>query len=311
MNKTAVVTGANGFVGSAVTKELLNHGYTVYAVVRAGKEKNLPKAEQGTLLTVNSSLETIRDLQNQLKGQNLEGSTFYHFAWAGVDVVGRSDPILQLRNVEWTINSVEVAHQLGCSRFLMAGSIMEQESIAVSYENGTRPGTPYIYGCGKVASHILSKILANKIGIDLIWAELTNAYGPGEISTRMVNTTIRKCINGENPQFTAGTQNYDFVYITDVARAFRLIGENGKPFHEYLIGSGNAKPLKELLLEMKAAIAPNLDFIFGDVPFTGINLPLTAFDTKKTEQDTGFKAQTTFSKGCCLTKDWLKEKLVS
>ena len=63
MNKTAVVTGANGFVGSAVTKELLNHGYTVYAVVRAGKEKNLPKAEQGTLLTVNSSLETIRDLK--------------------------------------------------------------------------------------------------------------------------------------------------------------------------------------------------------------------------------------------------------
>ena len=54
------------------------------------------------------------------------------------------------------------------------------------------------------------------------------------------------------PQFTAGTQNYDFVYIDDVARAFRLIGEKGKPFHEYLIGSSTARPLKEFLLEMKA-----------------------------------------------------------
>ena len=42
-------------------------------------------------------------------------------------------------------------------------------------------------------------------------------------------------------------QNYDFVYIDDVARAFRLIGEKGKPFHEYVIGSGNAKPLKNFL----------------------------------------------------------------
>lgn len=310
-NKTAVVTGANGFVGSAVTKELLNHGYTVYAVVRKGKEKDLPKAEQGTLIVVNSSLETIRDLPSQLQGKNLEGSTFYHFAWAGVDVVGRCDPVLQLRNVEWTLKSIEVAHQLGCSRFLMAGSIMEQESVAVSYADGTRPGTSYIYGCGKVASHILSKILANKIGIDLIWAELTNAYGLGEVSTRMLNTAIRKCINGISPQFTAGTQNYDFVYITDVARAFRMIGENGKPFHEYLIGSGHAKPLKELLLEMKAAIAPNLDFIFGDVPFTGINLPLSAFDTSKTENDTGFKAEVSFTEGCRFTRDWLKEKLFS
>ena len=42
---------------------------------------------------------------------------------------------------------------------------------------------------------------------------ITNAYGVGERSPRMVNTTIQKCIRGEAPQFTAGTQNYDFVYI--------------------------------------------------------------------------------------------------
>lgn len=104
-----------------------------------------------------------------------------------------------------------------------------------------------------------------------------------------------------------GTQNYDFVYIDDVARAFYLIGKNGKPFNEYLIGSSNAKPLKEFLLEMKAAIAPDLDFIFGDIPFTGINLPLEKYDCSKTETDTGFKAKISFGEGCKKTMEWLKK----
>ncbi len=125
----------------------------------------------------------------------------------------------------------------------------------------------------------------------------------------MVNTTIQECIRGEAPQFTAGTQNYDFVYIDDVARAFRLIGENGKPFHEYLIGSSSARPLKEFLLEMKGAIAPDLDFIFGDIPFTGIDLPLAKFACCATKRDTGFRAQISFAEGCRRTCDWWKSEL--
>jgi nucleoside-diphosphate-sugar epimerase len=147
--------------------------------------------------------------------------------------------------------------------------------------------------------------VAAKLGIELVWPEITNAYGVGELSPRMVNTTIRKCIKGEAPQFTAGTQNYDFVYIDDVARAFYLIGKNGKPFHEYLIGSSTARPLKEFLLEMRQSIAPDLDFIFGDIPFTGTNLPLSVFDCSQTEKDTGFKAEISFAEGTKRTRDWL------
>ena len=101
--------------------------------------------------------------------------------------------------------------------------------------------------------------------------------------------------------------NYDFVYIDDVARAFRLIGENGKPFHEYLIGSSNARPLKEFLLEMQASIAPQLPFRFGDIPFTGIDLPLDRFDCSQTEADTGFRAEISFAEGCRRTMAWWTE----
>ena len=147
-----------------------------------------------------------------------------------------------------------------------------------------------------------------QIGIDLRWAKITNAYGAGELSPRFVNTTIRKIINDEPLQFTSGTQNYDFVYIDDVARAFYLIGENGKPFCHYLIGSSDAKPLREFVLEMKAALAPDKEFVFGDVPFTGVNMPLSDFDCSITEKDTGFRATIPFGEGVKKTMDWIKEQ---
>lgn len=198
--------------------------------------------------------------------------------------------------------------KLGCSRFVFAGSIVEKECLAAAYTGGNRPGLGYIYGGGKVAAHILCSSVAAAEGIDLLWGEITNAYGVGEVSPRLVNSTIRKCIAGVSPEFTAGTQNYDFVYIDDVARAFRLIGENGKPFTSYVIGSSAAKPLKEFLIEMKDAIAPELPFKFGDVPFTGIDLPLSDFDCRKTEEDTGFKAGISFAEGCRRTFEWWKER---
>ena len=182
--------------------------------------------------------------------------------------------------------------------------------MAAAYTQGNRPGLGYIYGGGKVSAHIVCMSLAAKLGIELVWGEITNAYGVGEVSPRMVNTTIRKCLAGEDPQFTAGTQNYDFVYIDDVARAFCCIGAKGKPFHEYLIGSGTARPLRQFLEEMHAAIAPERSFHFGDIPFTGINLPLSAFDGSETERDTGFRAAITFAEGCRRTRDWLQQDML-
>ena len=88
--------------------------------------------------------------------------------------------------------------------------------------------------------------------------------------------------------------------------AFRLIGENGKPFHKYIIGSSEAKPLRDFLLEMNRAVAPDLVFKFGSVPFTGVDMPLSTFDCGATERDTGFRALISFAQGCKRTYDWWK-----
>lgn len=300
--KKAVVTGANGFVGSALTKELINSGIEVIALDLEGNSYNLPNSSMVRFYPF--SLDKVGDIKDIVKDRDID--VFYHLAWAGSAGPARADTKLQLMNAQWTVDCLKIAKEIGCKRFVNAGSIMEIETYKAVFSAGNKPGLGYIYGSGKLVAHAMCKAVAADIGIDLLWAMITNAYGVGEKSPRLVNTTIQKCIRNESPQFTAGTQNYDFVYIDDVARAFRLIGENGKPFNEYLIGSSNAKPLKEFLLEMKEAIAPKLDFIFGDIPFTGVNQPLEDFDCSKTEKDTGFKAEVSFAEGCLRTRDWWK-----
>lgn len=300
--RKAIVTGANGFVGSMVVKELLQNDYEVWALDLDGHSDQLPNSP--TVHFVPCDLSQMKQLPTNISVRDFD--LFYHFAWVGSAGPARADTAVQLDNAQWTVDALRVAKEMGCRRFLAAGSIMEHETIAACYTQGNRPGLGYIYGSGKVVAHTMCCSVAADIDIELVWPEITNAYGVGEKGPRMINNTIRQCLKNETPQFTAGTQNYDFVYIDDVARAFRLIGENGKPFHEYIIGSSTAKPLKEFLLEMNQAIAPHLTFAFGNVPFTGVDMPLSTFDCSATERDTGFRAKVSFSDGCKRTYDWWK-----
>ena len=298
--ENVIITGGSGFVGSNTVKYFLSQGCKVLSIDRA--EKGSFEAEGLTHLQCD--VFNAEDLKRKLPVGVYD--TFIHFAWAGSAGPARIDYNLQMKNALMTVECLKVAKEIGCKRFLCAGSIMEYEVEAAIHAQGSHPGMGYIYGMGKHIAHCMCKSVAADIGIDLVWPMITNAYGAGELSPRFVNTTLRKIINGEPLQFTAATQNYDFIYVTDVAKAFYLIAKNGKPFCEYMIGSGNARPLKEFILEMQQALAPDAVPLFGDVPFTGTNMPISTFSTAETEKDTGFKAEVSFAEGTRITMEWLK-----
>lgn len=300
--KKVIITGANGFVGSALTRELVKNNILVYALDLAGNNFNLPASP--LVKFVPFDLADSDAVINYIDERDLD--VFYHLAWAGSAGAARADVELQLKNAKWTTDCIKVAKKLGCRKFVCAGSIMEDETVAAIAKQGNQPGLGYIYGSGKLVAHAMSMPVAAAENIDIIWTKITNAYGAGEKSPRFINTTLRKIINKEPLTFTSGTQNYDFIYIDDVARAFYLIGKNGKAYHQYLIGSSNAKPLKEFVLEIKEAVAPETEFVFGDVPFTGVDLHLSAFDCSQTEKDTGFRASVSFKEGIRKTMKWLE-----
>jgi nucleoside-diphosphate-sugar epimerase len=182
----------------------------------------------------------------------------------------------------------------------------QQDLVAEGNGGGFGGSAQFIKGYNFAGGAIHKTAVAADIGIDLLWPMITNAYGVGELSPRFVNSTLRKIIHGEPLQFTAATQNYDFIYVTDVAKAFYLVAKHGKPFSEYMIGSGGAKPLREFILEMQQALAPDVTPIFGDIPFTGIDMPLSTFDITALREDCGFEAEVSFAEGTRLTLEWLK-----
>lgn len=299
----AIVTGANGFVGSALVKKLVENNIEVLAIDVSFNPSRLEDSNK--IVKLELSIENIKLLPNHLNGKKYD--VFYHFAWIGSAGLLRMDEKIQVQNAMWTVDCLRIAKEIGCAKFICAGSIMEYEVHEVMYAQGSKPGAAYIYGVGKVLAHELCKPIANQIGIDLIWTYITNAYGVGEKSPRFINTTLRKIIHNEPLEFTAGTQNYDFVYIDDVANAFYLIGLHGKANKGYMIGSGDAKPLKEFIIEMCNANSDNNEPLFGNVPFTGVNIPIETFSIRDLVNDCGFKKTVSFTEGTKRTIEWLKE----
>ena len=302
--ENVIITGADGFVGSYTVNYFLKEGKKVLAIDMGAEPHRLQK--HPNLFYLQCDI-TDRDRMTEIIPHGIY-DTFIHFAWAGSAGEARIDYNLQMQNALNTVECVKVAHILGCSRFVCAGSIMEYEVEAAIHSQGSHPGMGYIYGMGKHIAHCMCKSVAANIGIDLLWPMITNAYGVGELSPRFVNTTLRKIINGEPLQFTAATQNYDFVYVSDVAKAFYLVAQKGKPFCEYMIGSGNARPLKEFILEMVNSCGPDSKPLFGDVPFTGTNMPLSTFSINDIQKDCGFVPDVSFGEGTKMTMDWLMKQ---
>lgn len=299
----AIVSGANGFVGFAVVKELLKCGTYVTALIHKNRDR-LDKIEHPNLKIVEVDMNSYQDLPGKLNHQDAD--VFFHFAWMGSAGEGRFDPEVQMRSIQASIDACEVAKAVGCTTFVGAGSIMEDETLKVAGLNGKSLGKSYMYGAAKLSAHLLTQARANALGVKHVWPKITNAYGPEEYSPRFINTTLRKFLNHEPLQFTSGTQNYDFIYIDDVARAFVACAEFGMDQTSYVLGSGHAQALRNFIQKIGETIDPDQKLDFGTVPYAGVQMDLDIFSIESLKHDTGFEPCTDFETGILNTFKWIK-----
>lgn len=300
----AVVTGASSMIASALIRKLVTEGHEVYAFVRPGSKKleniithhlvNIIEADISDMLSVHQKI-------------NCECDVLFHFAWGGTSGAMRNSAEIQQKNVQYTLDAVELAKKLRCTAFVGAGSQAEYGRV----EGKLSPDTPTCpeneYGKAKLKAGNESRELAEKYGIKHVWLRILSAYGIGDNDFTITVSSLRKLLNGITAEFTPAEQMWDFIYCDDAANAFYLAALNGRNDAVYTLGSGEAKPLKEYIETMKNLSGGEVKI--GALPYNENQVMYLCADISALTADTGFMPQVSYEEGIKRTINWLKGSL--
>lgn len=302
--KKVIVTGANGFIGSALLKTLSEHNVEVYAVIKDENEKIDAIKDLPGVKIVFCELQNINMLPEIIEDREIDACI--HLAWAGSFGDSRADYELQLLNSKYALDTVNAISRMGVKRFVCSGTLAEKDVLNYHMDDGATPNAVSIYGIAKLNTQLMTKAQCTKLGIEHIWCYLSNTYGVGNTTNNFVNMAARKILRGERAAFTAGTQTYDFVYITDTAKAIYYAAAQGRANTGYYLGSGSPRRLRDYIGLIRDAIDPNYPLYLGEIPFNGKSLSDDAYSIEKLCAHTEYKASVPFEEGIKITVDWLK-----
>ena len=307
--KKALVTGATGFIGRFLVRELIRQGVEVIAIVREGS-KNLGCLSDLSVRVVECDISRYYSLADKIQDRDID--TVFHIAWQGVSDMDARNQDIQIQNLKSTLELIDACHEMGVKTFVGCGSMHEAEGLVEMSEDKVVTNLGFMYKSAKTSAHWMGKAKCGSYGIRFFWP-LINTYGEEEKSARLINTIIRKIFSNESPALSAGNQYYDFVHVIDVAHALYLIADRGVDGTNYTSGSGDAKQLKDFL-KIVGVVAnkmngdTNIPLGFGQITSNVISLPLETFDVTKLKKDTGFEISIPFDEGIRRTAEWIKHE---
>lgn len=302
--KSAVITGPTGAIGTALCKELAERDIIVFPVCRPGSPRMAVLPRHNNLYPLECDIGDLKRLPELLPDG---ADAFFHFAWTHTIGPRRNDLSAQIRNIQYTLDAVQAAKELGCTVFLGAGSQAEYGTPGCAL----RPDTPCFpktgYGMAKLCAGQMSRMRCEQLGIDPVWVRVLSVYGPADGSGTMISSVIRQLLAGKKPALTEARQQWDYLYSGDAARAFYLLAQRGVSGHIYPLGSGNAVPLREYLLQLRSCIDPALPLGFGEIPYGPDQIMYLRADLSALREDTGFVPEISFSEGIRRTIQFYKE----
>lgn len=301
----AIITGPTGVIGTALCKRLIQERITVYAVCRPESPRfsNLKASE--FLHIVTCDIGQIKHLPELIK-ENCD--VFFHLGWEKTAGEGRNDLMAQIRNIQNTIQAVQTAACLGCQVFVGAGSQAEYGRVNGILSPATPVNPENGYGMAKLCAGQMSRLECEKLGMDHIWARVLSVYGPCDGMSTAINGTIRKLLQGECPGLTEGGQLWDYLYSDDAADAFLRMASDGISGAVYVVGSGEARPLRQYMELLRDAVDPELPLGFGKVPYSPLQVMHLEADIRALQEDTGFLPKTSFEVGIRKTIDWVRDR---
>jgi UDP-glucose 4-epimerase len=249
----AIVTGGAGFIGGHMVDLCLARGMTVRVIdnLTGGNLRNLKQHNNDPRLTIEQ-----RDIRSYEPGDSLfaDANYVFHFGGIGDLVPSIERPLEYLSvNTQGTIHMLECARQSHTIRkfvYAASSSCYGLAQVPTSEDHPIRPEHPYALSknLGEQACfhwHKVYKLPLNSIRI-------FNAYGTRSRTSGVYGAVfgvfLRQKLAGK--PFTVvgdGTQSRDFLYVTDVARAFLLAGETPLDGRVWNVGAGDPQSINRLV----------------------------------------------------------------
>lgn len=304
-----VVTGGTGFIGSWFVRELLQHQIEVLALVRDKQAVKSEDLENSHLLKlVEYHTDDFFSLESDQDKKQIDA--FYHLAWAGVSTKQKNDAGLQMENLHFSMEMLEYAHKIGASRFFGMGTVAEYAFSENTIEaNGSRQTPNDMYGAAKTSAHYMLETYARILEMPFNWVVLPSTYGEGRRDDNIITYTITTLLRGERPSYGMLMQMWDFLYVEEVARALRLIGEKGIAGKTYGIGSGVYRQLKDYIIKIRDIIDPSLELGIGDKPELSDKAFSSCVNIYELVKDTGFEPEVSFEEGIRKTIEYYREMM--
>ena len=220
--KKYLVTGAAGFIGASIAKELLRLGNKVVTVdnLSTGNKNHVPKG-------VDFIKGDCQDPKIIKVLKDYEFEAIYHIAGQSSGEISFENPVYDLQtNAQSTLQLLDLARVIGCNKFIYASTMSIYGDTDYSFVDETmKPNPKSFYGVGKLASEHYLKIYNNEFGIATAALRLFNVYGPGQNLTNMkqgmVSIFLAQAIQSKQIHVKGSAVRFrDFIYIDDVVKAF-------------------------------------------------------------------------------------------
>jgi len=307
--KTVLLTGGLGFIGSHVTEHLLEKGYKVEIFDDASNGMNYQMSSVSYDAKWTKGDISVAESFDQI------GKVDYiiHLAAAISVAESMNDPHKYTRvNVDGSRNVLDFAKKRGIEMVVAASSAAVYgdipDKLPIDESNGYNGKSPYAET--KWAMEELMKKYNEEQGVKSIALRFFNVYGPRQDPTSPYSGVISKFMDFANKDvdvtiFGDGLQNRDFVYVKDIARAIVTAMESKmEKFDQFNVCTGEKTTVEELAnvviglfgASSKVTKGPARD---GDIKYSYCN-------PAKAKELLGFQYKYDVNQGLEATRDWFK-----
>jgi nucleoside-diphosphate-sugar epimerase len=280
-----LVTGAAGFVGAHVVRELRSRGHDVRAPVRPSTRLHRLEDLRSEVEWVTCDLLTASSSELRALGDGVD--VCVHAAW----YVEPGRYLEATDNVAWVGASMSLLDALanaGCRRAVYLGTCFEYDhrSGYLSESSPTAPGT--LYAAAKLSTLLMGERLAERAEMVFGWARLFYLYGPGEHPGRLVPQVARALLAGEDVAVTRGLQVRDFLHVADVASA--LVDIAGSDHAGVVnVGSGRPVAVRDLVSRIAEAVGGPGTVRFGARPEPAFDPPFICANNERLREEVGWR----------------------